>query len=101
MIELLARRRLERVDLAALRVDAGHDVLDRAVLAGGVHRLEDQQHRPAILRVEHRLHLAQRADADLQGFLRLRLALGGEASGIGRVNALQPEALAIRDPVGT
>ena len=28
-------------NLAALRVDAGHHVLDGAVLPGGVHRLED------------------------------------------------------------
>ena len=32
VIELLGRRMLERIDLAALRIDARHDVLDRAVL---------------------------------------------------------------------
>ena len=63
VVEILAGRRLEGVDLAALRVDAGHDVLDRAVLAGRVHRLEDQQHRPAVLRVEHVLQLGERLDA--------------------------------------
>jgi hypothetical protein len=31
--------------LAALWIDAGHHMFDRAVLAGGIHRLEDQQHR--------------------------------------------------------
>src|SRR5262249_16096035 len=52
VIQLLRRRRLEGVHLAALRVHAGVDVLDRAVLAGGVHGLEDQEERPAVLRVE-------------------------------------------------
>jgi len=51
-VELLARRGLEGEDLASLRVDARHDVLDRAVLAGGIHRLEDEEHGPAVLGVE-------------------------------------------------
>ena len=34
---------LEADDLAALRIDAGHDVLDGAVLPRRVHRLEDHQ----------------------------------------------------------
>ena len=39
-------------DLAALRVDAGHDVLDGAVFAGRVHRLEDHQQGQRVLGVE-------------------------------------------------
>jgi hypothetical protein len=53
MIELLVGRLLEGVHLAALGVHAGHHVLDRAVLARGIHGLEDEEHGPAILRVEH------------------------------------------------
>ena len=49
VVELLGGRHLEREHLAALRIDAGHHVLDRAVLAGGVHRLEDEQQRPRVL----------------------------------------------------
>ena len=45
MVELLGRGLLERGDLAALRVHPGHDVLDGAVLAGGVHGLEDHEER--------------------------------------------------------
>ena len=75
VIELFRGRRLERGDLAALRVDAGHDVLDGAVLAGRVHRLEHQQHRPAVLRIEHVLQLGERFDAGLQRFLGARLVL--------------------------
>ena len=70
VVELLGGRRLERDHLAALRIDARHDVLDRAVLARGVHRLEDEQHRPAILRVELVLQRRERAAADGERLLR-------------------------------
>ena len=59
VVEFLGRRLLEAVDLAALRIHARHDVLDRAVLAGGVHRLEDDQHRIAVVGVEQFLRVAE------------------------------------------
>ena len=65
VVELLVCRRLERIDLGTLRVHARHDVLDRAVLAGRVHGLEDEQQRPAVLRVEQFLKLAEPFDASL------------------------------------
>ena len=43
VVEFLARGRLEAPDFAALRVHTGHDVLDRRVLAGRVHRLEHDE----------------------------------------------------------
>jgi hypothetical protein len=43
--ELLLGRLLERGELHALRVDDADDVLDDAALAGGVHRLQHEQHR--------------------------------------------------------
>jgi hypothetical protein len=49
--EVLRTRHRERCHLHALRVHARHHVLDRAILAGGVHRLEAAEHRPAILSV--------------------------------------------------
>ena len=52
VVQLLRRGRLEREYLAALRVDPGHDVLDGAVLARSVHRLEDEQQSPLVLRIE-------------------------------------------------
>src|SRR5437868_6590079 len=39
MFEFLDAGMLETDDLATLRIDAGHDVLDGAVLAGGIHGL--------------------------------------------------------------
>ncbi len=62
MVEILGRGRFEGGDLAALRVDAGHDMLDGAILARGVHRLENQEHRPFVLRVELVLQFAEHFD---------------------------------------
>ena len=43
VVQLLGRGRLEGKHLAALRIDTGHDVFDRAVLAGGIRGLKDQK----------------------------------------------------------
>jgi hypothetical protein len=97
VVEIGGGRRLERVDLAALRVDARHDVLDRAVLAGRVHGLEDQQQRPAILGVELVLQLRQQLDArpqELPGFI-----LRGHLVGVAGIDVLEREPLPGFDPV--
>jgi hypothetical protein len=46
---------LEAEHLAALRIDSGHHVPDRAVFSGGVHRLEDQQDCMAVGCIEQLL----------------------------------------------
>ncbi len=74
-------------------------MLDRAVLAGGVHRLEDEQHRPAVLRVKLVLLLGQPLDAAREQLLRAGLVLGAELARVGRIEILEPEALALDDPV--
>src|SRR5204862_8177943 len=43
VIELFGRRLFERHDMTALRINSAHHVLDGAVLAGRIHRLEDYQ----------------------------------------------------------
>ena len=63
VVELLARRLLERDDVHALGVDAGHDVLDRRVLAGGVHRLEHDEQGVGVARPEQLLGVLQLLDA--------------------------------------
>ena len=73
VVEFLGRRLLERGDLAALRIDALEHALDRAVLAGGVHALEDQQQRPAVLRVELFLEIVQPLAVGLDDLLALVL----------------------------
>jgi len=59
MIEFVGSRLLERMDVATLRIDALEDAVDRAVLARRVHALKDQEHRPAVLRVEFFLKIVQ------------------------------------------
>ena len=71
--EFARRRLLERSDLAALRIDAVEDALDRAVLAGRVHALKDQQQRPAILGVQLLLKIAQPLAVAIENFFGLVL----------------------------
>ena len=84
MVEFLGGGRLEGEHLAALRIHPGHDVLDGAVLAGGVHRLENQQQRPAVLGIEFGLQLGQLFDVLLLQFLRVGLEVGVKAAGVAR-----------------
>ena len=106
MVQLLGRGRLEGVHLAALRVDAAHDVLDGAVLAGGIHGLEHQQQRVLVLGVEPLLHLGEVDHALAQCGLRALLVAGAfavvasEDADIARVVVAQAEALAAVDAVG-
>jgi hypothetical protein len=67
---------LETCDVAALRIDAGHDVGDGAVLSGGIHALDDDQQRVAGGGVETLLQFAQAAD--VVGQLRLIGVVGRE-----------------------
>ena len=76
----------------ALRVDAGHDVLDGAILACRVHGLEDEQQPPTVLGVKHILHGGQRLDAGGQRFLRARLVVGFQVEGISRLDVFKAEA---------
>ena len=89
MIAFLGRRRLEVVDLAALRVDARHHVADGAVLAGRVHRLEDQQQRARVLGVELALLFRQAANAFREQ--RRRILFVHQAAGPARIEVLQPD----------
>ena len=73
MVEFLGRRLLEAEDLAALRIHAGHDVLDGAVLAGGVHRLKNQQHRPGVVGVNEFLDFGELLPVLLQDLQRALL----------------------------
>ena len=48
MFQFFGARLFETENLAAFRIDAGHDVPDGAVLAGSVHALKNQQQRIAV-----------------------------------------------------
>ena len=84
--------------MASLRIDARHDVLDRAVFAGRVHRLEDEQQGPAVLCIEHVLLFGEPRGAGLEEFRRLAL-FHLQAAGVTRIEVLQPKALAFGDAV--
>ena len=82
VFEFLDAGMFEAEDLAALRIDAGHDVLDGAVLAAGIHGLKNQEQRILVVSVEQALLLAQFLDvfgkllvAVVIGFVK-RLHLG-------------------------
>ncbi len=93
VVELLGARRLEGAHVAALRIDPGHDVLDRAVLARRVHALEDQQERPPVLGVERLLHVAQQLGASRQKLERVGLRL--DPARVARIHVLEPELVAL------
>ena len=82
---------------AALRVHARHDVLDDAVLARGVERLEDEEHGPAILRVEALLQRRHPLHALVEQ-LRRRLAERQPALVVG-LDVPQFETVAASDPI--
>ena len=63
VIQIFAGGRFERIHFTALRVYPRHDMLDRAVLACCVHRLENQKDRPLVLSVKFVLQLGQGGDA--------------------------------------
>ena len=86
-------RLFERVHIAALRVHAGHHVFDRAVFAGSIHALENQQHRPAILREQQLLHAADDLAAFFEQLFSLFLVFN--SAGVRAIAILEPEFVAI------
>ena len=50
---------LEAEHLATLRIDARHDVPDRAVLTSGIHGLKNEEYGIAVVRIVHLLQLVQ------------------------------------------
>src|SRR5206468_1031382 len=52
MVEFFDAGMLETEDLTALRIDAGHDMFNGAILTCGVHGLKNQQHGVAVMREE-------------------------------------------------
>src|ERR1700730_13390835 len=74
VIELLGGGLLEVMDVHAFGVETTHDMLDRAVLAGRVEALEDEQHPDGALGRESVLVVGKKADALGKPGTGLRLA---------------------------
>src|SRR5580704_17440703 len=68
VLQFRRARMLETEYLASLRIDAGHHMLDGAVLASRVHGLKNQQERMMNGRVEKLLLCAQARDMVRQQF---------------------------------
>jgi hypothetical protein len=89
VLALFLGRCLERGHDAALGVEAAHHVADRAVLAAGVHGLQDDQERAPVFGIEQVLQLLQPLDV-----LREEIVGGVLARDAGRVvgiDAGQPD----------
>src|SRR5437899_5155547 len=96
MIKLARARRLERMHQAALRIEAGHDVLDHAVLASRIHRLQHDQESPTIVGVEP--FLQRREPIEICGEHSLGLVLVEiEATGVAAIERRQREMIRVVD----
>ncbi len=97
VVQFFSARGFEGVHVATLWIDAGHDVLDGAVLSGGIHGLKDEEEGPAVLGVEFFLHVAEAGDAVFEEALRAALVL--DAAGFGGVVILQAKLFTFGDAV--
>ncbi len=86
MREFFRRRHFEARYVHTLRVHAAHDVTDRAVFAGGVQRLDHDEHAVRVLGGEARLVLAQEVDPELEQLFAIGLL--DEAGFVARVEVL-------------
>ena len=96
MIEFLFGGGLEAEDLGGLGIEAAHHVLDRAVLPGGVHRLEHEQQRVLILRVENLSEIEEAFAQEPQQFFGA--LVGRERRGVCGIELRQPQACSRPDP---
>ena len=107
VVEFLGARLLERDDVAALRIDAGEQVLDQAVLAGGVHALQHDEDRAGVVGPEQLLGFRERLDVAgeerLRPFLEFILTQFAELAfaGPARIVVLEPKAAARFDREAT
>jgi hypothetical protein len=72
-------------------------MLDRAVLTGCIHRLEDEQHGPFVLGVELVLQFGERLHAHGQGLFESRFVFTCKLKRVARVDVLKPKVFAFGD----
>src|SRR5580658_8997959 len=95
--ELLRARLLEAMNFATLRIYARHNVFDGAVLARGVHPLEEDKYAPPPVRVEPLLQLLQSGNAVRKHILDYG-GIGREPKALGGLVPCQPEVPRLVDP---
>jgi hypothetical protein len=74
-------------------------MLDGAILAGGIHGLEDEQHGPAVLRVKDVLQFGERLDTVFQSFLGAGLVFRREIARISRIDILETKLFAVSNAI--
>src|ERR1051326_2917597 len=62
MVQFFSRGNFETADSTSLWIQAGHNMLDCAVLTAGIHSLKDDEKSPAVLRIKTFLHYIQPLD---------------------------------------
>ena len=93
VVQFLSAGGLEGENGASLRVHTGHDVLDHTILTGSVQTLENDQDRPAVLRVKFLLEVVEHAFACIEYALRMLLVF--DSGRVGRVPILQTKLFAL------
>src|SRR5580658_5624027 len=88
--ELLRARLLEGMNFATLRIYSRHNVFDGAVLARGVHPLENDKYAPPSVRVELLLQLLQPGNAVGEHILYF-VGIRREPKALGRFVPRKPE----------
>ena len=90
MSQLFGRGHLEARHRAALWVERGHDLADRAVLAGRVDPLQDHEHGTLLLRPEPFLELGEAVEQPVDGVLAALLVepVGGTGVDLRQVEAV-------------
>src|SRR5215467_10253529 len=97
-MQFLGAGSLEGKHVAALGIHARHNVLNHAIFAGGIHGLENEEHRPTVLGVELLLEVAKKAATISDDFFGVVFVL--EVAGIGGSEVLETKVLALADAVG-
>src|SRR5215831_15069842 len=69
-------------------------MLDRSILAGCIHRLKDEQQRPAVLRVKHFLLFSEPNGAALSQFGRFSF-VHFQSAGVARIEIFKAKTLAV------
>ena len=97
MVKLCFGGGFERVDLASLRIHAGHDVLHNSIFAGRIQSLQDDQHRPIALGIKLVLQVGEMIGALLQQLFSV--LFGAKMAGVLGIEILQPEFVAVSNAV--
>jgi hypothetical protein len=96
IIQLFPGRRLEGMNITALRIDTIHHVFDDAIFARGIHTLQHYEQRPLAMSVKTILELGETLGIPREHRAGSFL-VESEAAGIGWIERREPESFGIID----